>query len=78
MSFSAEKVKEYEETLEGLEETVGNIEARVSEDQKWVQEAEAEQKRRLAQIIKDQQELWETQGQIKIIKQWIKKEKTGN
>jgi len=73
-NFSQEKINEFKDTLAELEANNKAIEKQISKDQQWIKDAEAEQTKRLARVEANSQELWETQGQIKIINQWIAKE----
>lgn len=73
-SFSEQKVKEYQDTIKKLENRNSEIDKQVSDDQRWITEKEAEQKVRLARIERNLQEKWQTEGQLKQIKEWLETE----
>lgn len=77
-TFSQKKIAEYKDTIEKLEARNAEIDQQVSIDRKWIKEAEAEQKARLARIDKNTQEKWQTEGQLKIIKEWLEAEQEDN
>jgi len=67
------RAAEYKETLKDLGKAVGKAEKEVSADQEWIRKAQAEIAQRQKNIENNQQTIWTTKGEMKIIEKWLAK-----